>query len=142
MCGRITQLCADELRHIATWIARYAGERCDRDRLLGASDTCDEHLQCELHRALNVSVVREGAVPGCELPCLLPSGELIYALWGCSTSWTARPIINTRIESVDSPFWKEAFECGRCLVPVAQFFEPHHSERARNPRTQRISFRP
>lgn len=64
--------------------------------------------------------------------------------WGFSFEWHKGPVFNTRIESLltNTPTWREAARDGRCIVPVATFFEPHGTETAISPRTGRPIKRP
>lgn len=66
------------------------------------------------------------------------------ATWGFVPEWSAKPVFNTRIESMleGSPMWRGATENGRCVIPAASFFEPHATETAPSPRTGRPMKRP
>jgi putative SOS response-associated peptidase YedK len=63
--------------------------------------------------------------------------EIIPLTWGFALGESKRLVFNTRIESAlgGSPLWKRAIQEGRCIMPVASFFEPHGSETVRSPRT-------
>ena len=44
--------------------------------------------------------------------------------WGFPPSYTKRPIINARAETIDEkPTFRESFQKKRCLVPATSFFE-------------------
>lgn len=59
--------------------------------------------------------------------------------WGFNLSDGKRLVFNTRIESAlgGSGLWSGPIREGRCVLPVAAFFEPHGSETAPSPRTGR-----
>ena len=47
-----------------------------------------------------------------------------YMRWGIDVDFMKKSIINSRIEKIyTSKFFKEDFECRRCLIPATAFFE-------------------
>ena len=64
--------------------------------------------------------------------------------WGFSFEWSRKPVFNTRVESLiaDAATWRDAARDGRCIVPVAWFFEPHATETIVSPRTGKPMKRP
>jgi putative SOS response-associated peptidase YedK len=67
--------------------------------------------------------------------------------WGFSAAWQGakgKLVYNTRLESAlrREGMWASAVAHGRCILPVAAFFEPHRSETQRSPRTGRQGKRP
>ena len=126
MCGRFTILTYDEIASVAE-----AVEQRLEPPMLASPET---------HRPQ--------AFPGSTIP-LIASGndgslEIADAVWGFQTEWSKRLVFNTRIESAASgmTMWRNAAENGRCIVPVASFFEPHATETVPNPRTGRPMKRP
>lgn len=50
--------------------------------------------------------------------------NMVQLPWGLKVSFTKRPIINARLETIDTKdLFKEAFEINRCLIPMSGFFE-------------------
>lgn len=120
MCGRFTYLTYEELEEVVQAIGRR-----ETVRLRPGSE-------------------RAQARPGSEVSIIAPNdGELAIAplVWGFESG--GKLVFNARIESAlaGSPLWASSFREGRCIVPVATFFEPHARETARNPRTGRASKR-
>jgi len=126
MCGRFTVLSYDEVAAVAA-----AVERRLAPPVLSA-----------------VHEPRSQAFPGNTIPLISPNEagtpEVSQAIWGFQTEWSKRLVFNTRIESAigGSAMWREAAEQGRCLIPVATFFEPHATETVPSPRTGRPLKRP
>ena len=118
MCGRITLLTYDELEEVLEAVEARRGMRIE------ARDG------------------RAQARPGSELRAIVPAGnglELAPFTWGFSFPDSKKLIFNTRIESAlgGTRMWADAIREGRCVLPVATFFEPHGSETAPSPRTGR-----
>ena len=119
MCGRFTVLTYEEVAAVADAVER---------RLSPV-------------RLTPLSKPRDQAFPGSIISLISPSEtgtlEISNAVWGFQTEWSKRPIFNTRIESAtgDTAMWREVVEQGRCIVPVATFFEPHAHETLPSPRT-------
>lgn len=60
--------------------------------------------------------------------------ELASLHWGIIPSWSPKPIINVRSETVDTKAtFKDAFKKRRCLIPVDGFYEWQGSGRKRLP---------
>ena len=57
--------------------------------------------------------------------------------WGFPIDGGKKTVFNTRIESAlqGSRMWGNALRDGRCILPVASFFEPHATETSLSPRT-------
>jgi putative SOS response-associated peptidase YedK len=53
--------------------------------------------------------------------------QLTEAIWGFQPEWSKSPIFNTRLESLEKPFYKNIFHQNRCLIPASSFFEWHQS---------------
>lgn len=121
MCGRITLLTYDELSEVLEAVEARMGMRVGH---------CGDRAQ---------------ARPGNALQAILPSPDdtqklKIAALnWGFMLPNSKKLIFNTRIESAleGSRLWAGPIRDGRCVLPVASFFEPHGSETVRSPRTGR-----
>lgn len=57
-------------------------------------------------------------------PVILPNAKLAFLTWGFMPSFSKRPLINARAETVlEKPTFKKAFKTNRCLVPATSFFE-------------------
>lgn len=84
---------------------------------------------------------RVDAFPRLEVPVIIPETEGVCAKslrWGYPVSWSKNVIFNTRIEKAcaDSRnMWHESIEQRRCIVPTFGFYESHHSETYRSPKT-------
>lgn len=83
---------------------------------------------------------RAQARPGSALQAICPAAEVLQLVsfnWGFSYPDSNKLIFNTRIESAlgGTRLWAEPIRDGRCILPVATFFEPHESETATSPRT-------
>lgn len=118
MCGRVSLLTYDELEKVLEAV--------------------------EARRAMRIKrgVARAQARPGSELQAIAPSGDGLTIkpfTWGFEAPWGKKLIFNTRIESAlgDTRMWAQAIREGRCVLPVATFFEPHGSETSTSPRTGR-----
>ena len=70
--------------------------------------------------------------PTIPVPGILPDGTLRTMAWGFRRAFaaktkgrppTARSIVNSREDKLDSRTWKEAFALRRCLVPATAFYE-------------------
>lgn len=91
---------------------------------------------------------RACAFPGNEIPLIAPDerGELqiAQATWGFEAPWNGKLVFNTRIESAldGVALWRDAIQRGRCIIPVAAFFEPHATETVPSPRTGKPMKRP
>lgn len=57
-------------------------------------------------------------------PIILPNAKLAFLTWGFMPSFSKRPLINARAETIlEKPTFKQAFKTKRCLVPATSFFE-------------------
>lgn len=132
MCGRFTMLSYEEVASVIEAVEQ---------RLTPAGQIASRDTDSQI-------VQRPQAFPGSEISLIAPNanGELEAAqsIWGFNPEWSKRTVFNTRIESAlnKSPMWREAVENGRCIIPVASFFEPHATETAPSPRTGRPMKRP
>lgn len=117
MCGRFTFLTREELEDAVRAIEGQGAVR------------------------LRADVERGQARPGSSVLALAPSrnGLAIAPLvWGFESSG-GKLVFNMRIESAlgGSSFWKNPVRNGRCIMPVASFFEPHRTKAALNSRSGR-----
>lgn len=72
-------------------------------------------------------------------PVLLADGRLALVRWGFPVTFSKRPIINARGESVtDKPLFREAFAKRRCVVPATSYYEWKTDE---NGKKEKYSFR-
>ena len=122
MCGRITVLTYEELRSVADAVERHAGQ----------APLLDPELRAQ----------RSQARPASEVHALKPQGthlEIAPFTWGFPLKDGKKLVFNTRIESAleGSPLWARALREGRCILPVASFFEPHATELSTSPKTGR-----
>lgn len=122
MCGRISLLTYDELEEVVAAIEARRASRIDAKH--------DARAQARPGGEVSAIVGENGA--GGNL-------RLLPFTWGFLAPWGNRLIFNTRIESAlgGVQMWQDALRDGRCVVPVATFFEPHGSETERNLRTGR-----
>ena len=122
MCGRFTYLSYDELNEAVEAVASGTTMR--------------------LHPVASRSQARPGspvqAITPDERECG-PELEIVSLTWGFDAPFGKGLVFNTRIESAldGSRMWRDALREGRCIMPVASFFEPHLSETTRSPRTGR-----
>ncbi|MBM6615534.1 SOS response-associated peptidase [Desemzia sp. RIT804] len=57
-------------------------------------------------------------------PIVLPEAKIGFLTWGFSPSFTKRPLINARGETIlEKQTFSQAFKTKRCLVPATSFFE-------------------
>jgi len=57
-------------------------------------------------------------------PIILPGNEWDYQKWGFTESFSNRPLINARAETIlEKPTFRQSFISGRCLIPATSFFE-------------------
>lgn len=57
-------------------------------------------------------------------PILLADGRLVAVRWGFPVSFSKRPVINARGETVaEKPLFREAFAKRRCVVPATSYYE-------------------
>lgn len=67
---------------------------------------------------------REEIFPTNVSPVILPNAKLAFLTWGFMPSFSKRPLINARAETVlEKPTFRKAFKTNRCLVPATSFFE-------------------
>lgn len=122
MCGRITLLTYDELEEALAALVQ--------------------------HKSMRIAVCggRAQARPGATLHAIVPSGDglqLAALTWGFSFPDGKKLVFNTRIESAlgSARMWAESIRDGRCVLPVATFFETHESETVASMRTGRVKKR-
>lgn len=117
---------------------------CGRITLLTYEEISDVVRAVERGEASSVLALRESkrpqARPGDEVQGVIgtQSGLFIEPLtWGFASPDAQGLVFNTRIESAlgGSRMWSDAIREGRCIVPVASFFEPHATETVLSPRT-------
>ena len=116
MCGRITLLTYDELEEVL------------------------EAVKIRQRVRFTYAISREQARPGSELRAIAHTAgklELAPFTWRFSFPGSKKLIFNTRIESAldGTRMWTKPIREGRCVLPVATFFEPHGSETSISPRT-------
>ena len=121
MCGRFTYLTYDELADVVQVVEQRGSAR------------------------LRSGVERAQARPGSDVHALVPRAsclEIEPFIWGFELPGK-KLVFNTRIESAlgGSALWADAIREGRCILPVASFFEPHASETVRDLRTRRLGKR-
>ena len=97
--------------------------------------------------ALDASAARKEARPRSNVHAVVAKGKTLAVeqlSWGFDASWSSTPLFNTRIESAAKKqgMWAQAFERGRCILPVCAFFEPHGTQQATSPRTGKPVKRP
>lgn len=87
---------------------------------------------------------RAQAHPGAQVTAFGIDFEPEEFTWGFSFEWSKNPVFNTRIESLlaNAATWRDVARDGRCIIPVASFFEPHATETIASPRTGRSMKRP
>lgn len=121
MCGRITLLTYEELLDVVESVEKRtaAGQLAEQG---GAARA----------QARPNSVIRAIAPVDGQLKI----NELV---WGFPLDGGKKTVFNTRIESAldGSRMWLGPLRDGRCLLPVASFFEPHATETSVSPRTGR-----
>lgn len=126
MCGRFAVLTYEEVAVVAEAVEKRLG--------LATLSGCD--------------APRPHAFPGSTVSLLAPDDAgsigIAQATWGFETAWSKRLVFNTRVESAldGTALWRDAIQTGRCIIPVASFFEPHASETVPSPRTGRAMKRP
>ena len=120
----------------------YAGLMCGRITLLTYGELEEVLEAVEARRIARIAARSERvqARPGSSLQAIAPSDnglQIIPLTWGFSFPDSKRLIFNTRIESAlgGTRMWAEPIRDGRCVLPVATFFEPHGSETTASPRT-------
>ncbi|WP_350453939.1 SOS response-associated peptidase [Slackia heliotrinireducens] len=117
---------------------------CGRFAVLTYDEVMDVVRSVEARLPLNPMAewpaTRPVAAPMSVAPVVTPvDGQLqIQDLtWGFSVDWRNGPVFNTRLDSALSGkgMWRDAMREGRCIVPVAAFYEPHATETVPSPRT-------
>lgn len=67
---------------------------------------------------------RPEVFPSQLLPVVIPTKQLALAKWGLDEPWAKRPIINSRLETIDEKkTTRQAFRSQRCIIPATAFFE-------------------
>lgn len=128
MCRRFTAASWDGVVSVANELqgglsTSESVGRSDGSAVVGAGETQAYPGSC-----VN-AIVLQGGKPAIE--CLS---------WGFPVEWSQRPVYNTRLETAMGPnpgMWENAIEHGRCVVPAANFFESHDTEKARSLKTGR-----
>ena len=121
MCGRITLLTYEELLDVVESVEKRT-----------AAGLLREQDGATRAQARPNSVVRAITPVGGQL-------EISELVWGFPLDGGKKTVFNTRIESAleGSRMWLGPLRDGRCLLPVASFFEPHATETSISPRTGR-----
>ena len=142
MCGRFTYLTLEELTEVVAAI----GERATV-RLRPGSERSQARPGSAVQAIVSRPRVASPSSEGLSLDTAIddasaldkPELEIAPLTWGFTLGEGKRLVFNTRIESAlgGSPLWKHAIQNGRCIMPVASFFEPHGSETVCSPRTGR-----
>ena len=119
MCGRFTYLTGEEFAGVV-------------DALEGGTGLVE----------LDCGVEREMARPRSHVQAVVWDGGafgVAQFTWGFRPTQSTDVVFNTRIESAlgGVPLWACPLRDGRCILPVASFFEPHRSETSFNPKTGR-----
>ena len=126
---------------------------CGRFEVLSLEEVEETIAALEARRAMSRELARNRrahAFPGNEVALITPRAStdeglaVERAVWGFAPEWSKRLVFNTRIEKAaeGAVMWRAAVEQGRCIVPVAAFFEPHETETVKSPRTGRPMKRP
>ena len=130
MCGRFSYLTFQEMEDVVG-----ALERQRKERVRAAGRPGD---------VVRLSAVtnRDQARPRSAVQAVVSRGqrfELADFSWGFRPTASTDVVFNTRLESALSgvPLWRRPLREGRCILPVASFFEPHRSEKAVSPKTGR-----
>ena len=129
MCGRFTVLTKEELADVVDSIRRRRAPAL----LIRESDGGQlfERFQ---------------ARPGSEVNAITnEAGEAAVRqfIWGFAVPWSAKPVINTRLESAlsGSKLWESPLRDGRCILPAATFFETQTSQMPDAPESKRTAKR-
>ena len=127
MCGRVCLLSADEFGQVLHALRH--------------------NTQLQLEIDMDSVSERRQARPTSTVYAICPQNALLDSTrmtWGYNASWSDGPLFNTRIEQADKPgsMWRESFERGRCILPVAAFFEQHETEKELSPQSGRPIKRP
>ncbi len=128
---------------------------CGRFTSLTYDEVADVIKEIEVTSPLNIMpdwpATRPNAYPKMRVTIIRPDEEKSDAKeklvpaelqWGFPVEWQQGVVFNTRIESAGKPLWRDSLTHRRCLVPALSFFEPHQSEMALSPRTQKPIKRP
>lgn len=120
---------------------------CGRITLLTYEELLDAVMAVEQGRAASLRAraaaePRAQARPGDAVYAIAPDGaalKLRRLTWGFALGDGKKLVFNTRIESAlsGSRMWADAMQNGRCILPVASFFEPHGTEKTLSPKTGR-----
>ncbi|HHX06984.1 MAG TPA: SOS response-associated peptidase [Erysipelothrix sp.] len=80
-------------------------------------------------RMIQPSLFSQEIFPTQEVSVIMNSLDLINMRWGIPTNFTKQPIINARLETIDSKeLFKSAFFTNRCLIPMTGFYEWDHNK--------------
>lgn len=139
MCGRITLLTFEELRDVVSAVEQGAENQLppiglDDDALgLRTQARPDSIVQALAAEASRLSVP---SAPSAAKRDHLALGIADFT-WGFPIDDGKKTVFNTRIESAlaGSRMWAAPLRDGRCILPVASFFEPHSTETSISPRT-------
>ncbi len=128
---------------------------CGRFTSLTYDEVADVIKEIEVTSPLNIMpdwpATHPNAYPKMRVTIIRPDEEIRDAKeklvpaelqWGFPVEWQQGVVFNTRIESAGKPLWRDSLTHRRCLVPALSFFEPHQSEMALSPRTQKPVKRP
>lgn len=121
MCGRITLLTYEELLDVVKAVENGAGPSALSEQ---------------------EGAPRAQARPSSAVEAIAPTAgrlEIARFNWGFPLDDGKKTVFNTRIESAlaGSRMWAKLLRNGRCILPVATFFEPHATETSTSPRTGR-----
>ncbi|MGI6535885.1 MAG: SOS response-associated peptidase family protein [Eggerthellaceae bacterium] len=133
MCGRFTALTYEQLAEVIADMNERANAR-----MAGTAAPPDPDYDWPLQGPQAVPGSQAWAIVPDAAGYTLPSPFLPAQLtWGFPVSWKNGLVFNARLESAlqDSGMWRGLLEGGRCVVPVRAYFEPHATEKVRNPRT-------
>ena len=146
MCGRITLLTFEELRDVASAVELGDGNQLP---LIGLEDDAlCQRAQARPGGVVQALAAGTGKPGGPSSPpatergyqaakCDSPALGILDLTWGFPIDGGKKTAFNTRIESAlaGSRMWAAPLRDGRCILPVASFFEPHATETSTSPRT-------
>lgn len=80
------------------------------------------------------------AYPGTFAPVIVGLHEVREWQFGLPVEWKQGTVFNARLESLldDTGMWEGALAHRRCVLPCASFYESHHSEMAKSPKTGKL----
>lgn len=75
-------------------------------------------------RVVQPSLFSKEIFPTQEIGVITKNLDLVNLQWGIETAFAKRPIINARLESINTKdLFRESFASNRCLIPMTGFYE-------------------